>query len=215
MRWETRLVERIQWTPVHGAAIRIGEDGNLIFRDGAALDWHLLRWTDPRLDGARIRLSIVAKPAVTCDTNLYVHHWGAKDVCSIDKDGNTRLNEGEAQIQVDRLKDGYLHASIVFENRHPTLSVGTGKPRGRYHGSNLDQYIFKDIQVELFPLIKTRKMIFDRLWRGNDPFRGLPANLFAHDLQGWNSQHPYLSETIAKIRPAVIVEIGVWLIFDS
>jgi len=91
----------------------------------------------------------------------------------------------------------------------PLLSVGTGKPLGRYQGSNLDQYIFKDIQAELFPLNKTRKMIIDRLWRGNDPFRGLPSNLFNHDLQGRNSQHPYLSETIANIRPAVIVEIGV------
>ena len=32
----------------------------------------------------------------------------------------------------------------------------------------------------------------------------------AHDLQGWNSQHIYLSDAITALRPAVIVEIGVW-----
>ena len=40
------LVEQIKWTPVHGATLRVGDDGVLIFRDGRTLDWHLLRWTD-------------------------------------------------------------------------------------------------------------------------------------------------------------------------
>src|SRR5437016_4087354 len=53
-------------------------------------------------------------------------------------------------------------------------------------------------------------MIIDRLWRGRDPLRGFPGNLFEYDLQGWNSQHAYLNDTIVLLRPSVIVEVGVW-----
>ena len=53
-------------------------------------------------------------------------------------------------------------------------------------------------------------MLVDRIWQGNDPFRGFSNNLFEHDTQGWGSQHHYLSDTIARLRPSVIVEIGVW-----
>jgi hypothetical protein len=58
--------------------------------------------------------------------------------------------------------------------------------------------------------IPIRKTIIDRLWDGADPFLGFPTNLFGFDLQGWNSEHPYLYDTILSLRPSVIVEIGVW-----
>jgi predicted O-methyltransferase YrrM len=204
------LLEQIKWLPVHGAALRIDDDGVLIFGDGATLDWHLLRWTNPRLNGTRVRLAVVAKPAKTCDTNLYVHHWGGKDVCSIDKSGTVVLDEGAEKIHVEHRSDGYLATTIVFENRHPTLSLGTGKPRGHYRGTGVDQYYFKSIEVELLPINSVRKVVFDRLWKGYDPFRALRGRLLAYDLQGWNSQHSYLSDTIAAIHPTSIVEIGVW-----
>jgi hypothetical protein len=210
MRLDTRLVERIEWVPVHGATTRVDDDGSLVLRDGATLDWHLLRWTDPRLNGVRIKLTILAKPADSCDTNLYVHHWGPKDVCSIAKDGTVALNEGAEEIHVERRSDGIIAATIIFQNHHPTLSVGTGKPRGRYQGTGSDQYVFKSIEGELSALNPTRQMILDRLWRGCDPLRGFPGNLFEYDLQGWNSQHAYLSDTITALRPSVIVEVGVW-----
>ena len=199
-----------QMVAVHGATLRAGDDGLLILRDGRSLDWHLLRWTDPRLNGARVKLTVVAKPAKSCDTNLYVHHWGDKDVCSIDKNGTTVLNEGAEEILVKHRSDGYLAATIIFENRHPTLSLGTGKPPGRYQGAGVDQYLFKSIEVELLPLNPIRQFIIDRIWKGSDPLCDLPGNLFQYDLQGWNRQHPYLGHTIATLRPAVIVEIGVW-----
>ncbi len=210
MRLDTRLVERIEWAPVHGASARVDGDGSFILRDGTTLDWHLLRWTDPRLDGVRIKLTILAKPADSCDTNLYVHHWGPKDVCSIAKDGTVAFNEGAEEIHVERRSDGAIAATVVFQNHHPTLSLGTGKPRGRYQGTGVDQYAFKRIEVELSPLNPTRQMIIDRLWRGRDPLRDFPGNLFEYDLQGWNSQHAYLNDTIAALRPSVIVEVGVW-----
>jgi hypothetical protein len=152
----------------------------------------------------------LVKPANDCDTNLYVHHWGGKDVCSINKDGTTALNEGAEEIRVEHLPDNFLSVTIIFENRHPTLSVGTGEPSGRYQGTGVDQYLFKSIEVELLPLNPIRKMIIDRIWKGSDPFRDFPGNLFDYDLTGWNSQHSYLGETIAELRPALIVEIGVW-----
>jgi predicted O-methyltransferase YrrM len=204
------LIERISWSPVHGATVRVGDDGLLILQDGTALDWHLLRWADARLNGARVKLTVVAKPAESCNTNLYVHHWGGTDVCSIDMNGNTVLNEGAEDIRVENRSDGFFAVTIIFQNRHPTLSFGTGKPRGRYQGTGVDQYILQNIEVELLPLSPIRQILIDRIWRGCDPFRGLPANLFEYDLQGWNSQHPYLGATIAALRPAVIVEIGVW-----
>jgi hypothetical protein len=78
MRLDTTLVERIEWVPVHGATVRVDDDGAFVLSDRATLDWHLLRWTDPRLNGVRVKLTIVAKPAKGCDTNLYVHHWVTK-----------------------------------------------------------------------------------------------------------------------------------------
>lgn len=59
------------------------------------------------------------------------------------------------------------------------------------------------------PMAK-RQEIVQRLWRGRDPFEAFPRPLYAQDLQGWGSQHPYLTETITQLRPSVIVEIGVW-----
>jgi hypothetical protein len=55
-----------------------------------------------------------------------------------------------------------------------------------------------------------RQILIDRIWRGADPMHGFPDNLYELDLQGWNSQHPYLSSTLLELRPQVVVEIGVW-----
>jgi hypothetical protein len=55
-----------------------------------------------------------------------------------------------------------------------------------------------------------RQAVLDRIWRGQDPLTHASANLFGHDLQGWRSQHRYLHEGIAEVRPVITVEIGVW-----
>ena len=52
--------------------------------------------------------------------------------------------------------------------------------------------------------------MIETLWRGRDPFAGFPSNLYQHDLQGWYAQHPYLTEAMDAVRPALVVEIGVW-----
>jgi hypothetical protein len=169
-----------------------------------------LRWTDPRANGSRVKLRLVAKPTARCSTNLYVHHWGHRDICSIAQDGVIAFSEGAEEVRVQHHDDGFLEVTITFINQHDTISIGTGKPRGQYAGTGTDQYIFKSIEIELRPINEVRQMLVERLWRGNDPFRAFPSNLFEHDLQGWGSQHPYLSEALELLRPSVIVEVGVW-----
>ena len=206
----SNLSEPIRWDAVHGAATETRSDGCLVLRDGPSVDWHLLRWTDARLDGVRVKLTMVAEPLPGGDTNLYVHHWGNRDICSITRDGRVAFDEGAEQVEIERRPDGFLRITVVFVNNHSTLSFGTAKPSGRYQGSGNPQFAFKSIDVELLPKSPLRQMLIDRLWRGYDPLRDVPGNIFAQDLQGWNSQHPYLAEAIREKRPSVIVEIGVW-----
>jgi cephalosporin hydroxylase len=206
----SKLMIPAQWSPVHGAAARLDDHGLLVLGDGPTLDYHLLRLWDARLDGVRIKVTMVARPVEGCDTNLYIHHWGGRDVCSIASNGEIVLNEEAEDIVIERRADGFLSIAVIFLNRHPTLSVGLGRPRGLYHGSGREQYVFESIAVELLPINAVRQAIIDRLWQGRDPIDNFPHDMFEYDLQGWNSEHCYLSDSIALLRPSVIVEIGVW-----
>lgn len=53
---------------------------------------------------------------------------------------------------------------------------------------------------------QTRETIFGDY----NPYSGFIAEQYQGDKQGWNSYHPFLSDTISLIRPKIIVEIGVW-----
>ena len=55
-----------------------------------------------------------------------------------------------------------------------------------------------------------RKKILDQLFFGRDPLKDFPAHRFPTDLQGWHSQHSYLTRAIAEVKPTVVVEVGVW-----
>ena len=55
-----------------------------------------------------------------------------------------------------------------------------------------------------------RGELIGKLWHGIDPFDGFPADAAVADLQGWASQHRYLSEAMDSESPAKVVEIGVW-----
>lgn len=48
------------------------------------------------------------------------------------------------------------------------------------------------------------------LHRGRDPYSGLVPGHRAVDHQGWHSDHPFLRDTLAALRPRVVVEVGVW-----
>ena len=56
----------------------------------------------------------------------------------------------------------------------------------------------------------TRDAVIRRLWRGHDPLSRAPDTGGPADLQGWGSQHRYLGEAVERLRPSVVVEIGVW-----
>jgi predicted O-methyltransferase YrrM len=58
--------------------------------------------------------------------------------------------------------------------------------------------------------VSTRKRILDTLFFGRDPLKDFPAERFASDLQGWHSDHIYLTRAIEKARPSIVVEVGVW-----
>ena len=58
--------------------------------------------------------------------------------------------------------------------------------------------------------MSTRQKILDQLFFGRDPLKDFPAHRFPTDLQGWHSQHPYLTRAIAEVTPKVVVEVGVW-----
>jgi predicted O-methyltransferase YrrM len=58
--------------------------------------------------------------------------------------------------------------------------------------------------------MSTRQRILDKLFFGRDPLKDFPAHRFPTDLQGWHSQHPYLTRAIAEGKPAIVVEVGVW-----
>lgn len=55
-----------------------------------------------------------------------------------------------------------------------------------------------------------RRDLIQRIWHNVDPFEGYPATIDPPDLQGWGSNHPYLTEAVERFRSAVVVEIGVW-----
>lgn len=55
-----------------------------------------------------------------------------------------------------------------------------------------------------------RETVLAKLWHGSDPFVGFPADRYTPDMQGWGSSHPYLGAGVEALRPAIIVEIGVW-----
>ena len=52
--------------------------------------------------------------------------------------------------------------------------------------------------------------VVQALWRGQSPYAGFVAERFKPDAQGWNSDHPFLADTLRTVRPGLVVEIGVW-----
>jgi hypothetical protein len=59
-------------------------------------------------------------------------------------------------------------------------------------------------------MTEIRDRLVNRIYRGNDPFAGFPAKLYATDMQGWNSSHFILPEAARLCDPITIAEIGVW-----
>lgn len=58
-------------------------------------------------------------------------------------------------------------------------------------------------------MTEIRNLLLHKLWHGTDPFANYPLDHRA-DLQGWNSDNPYLTRAIDEARPGIVVEVGVW-----
>lgn len=58
--------------------------------------------------------------------------------------------------------------------------------------------------------LSARRAVLDTLFQGREPFAGFPHQTIPRDLQGWHSQHPYLTRAITETRPRIVVEVGVW-----
>ena len=46
--------------------------------------------------------------------------------------------------------------------------------------------------------------------RGRDPYLKFDPGRLTADHQGWHSNHPFLRDTLATLRPSIVVEVGVW-----
>jgi hypothetical protein len=59
-------------------------------------------------------------------------------------------------------------------------------------------------------MTNVRDALLNKIWRGQDPFLNYPSRLYRQDQQGWGSAHHYLTDAIKRLRPSVVVEVGVW-----
>jgi predicted O-methyltransferase YrrM len=55
-----------------------------------------------------------------------------------------------------------------------------------------------------------RRKTRNKIWKEYDPFAGFPIDTAKIDAQGWQSQHRFLADSVQKLRPTIIVEVGVW-----
>ena len=138
----------LQWRPIHAASARL--DGTeLIFTDGTAHDWHLLRLERPEFAPRLVHLHMLIRPLPGQDANIYVHHYGERDVAEIAPDG-TVLNAGICRsITVEHLDGGVLGIALAFVNLHPSLSIGTSRGHAVYTGAGRDQYAIVGLHVGL------------------------------------------------------------------
>lgn len=51
-----------------------------------------------------------------------------------------------------------------------------------------------------------RQVVADAVWGGTLP----PPPMRDFDAQGWNSEHPYLTDAIDRYRATLVIEIGAW-----
>ena len=52
--------------------------------------------------------------------------------------------------------------------------------------------------------------VMEAVWKGHDPYAGFPLDDWPEDRRGWNSEHPWLGDSVTTLRPRIVVEVGVW-----
>lgn len=55
-----------------------------------------------------------------------------------------------------------------------------------------------------------RESLVAQLYRGKDPFSEFTYESHEVDQQGWNSDHEFLTDSIKRLKPNVVLDIGVW-----
>lgn len=58
--------------------------------------------------------------------------------------------------------------------------------------------------------MSVRQNLLKTLFFGREPFADFPWADTPRDLQGWHSDHPYLTKAVTTVRPRIAVEVGVW-----
>jgi hypothetical protein len=138
-----------KWNSVHGGRLAYCEHEGMVFFDTNTLDFHLIRYESDLFFGSIIRLEIIAQPRPQCDTALHVQHWGGYNVCTFEFKDIKPIKQSDHLIDMhcENIGNNFIKYSCVFFNFHTTLSFGTGKPNGHYHGSGRDQYLITSIKV--------------------------------------------------------------------
>jgi len=130
-----------------------------------------LRWTDKRLNGragqvgggwrGRPRLATPPSACITGATGISVASARTVASCS------TMV---ASEILIEHQADGFLKLTIIFDNHHPTLSVGTGRPRGWYEGTGRRSIPFQKYRRgAVSRLNHSRQVIVDRAVAGTGP----------------------------------------------
>jgi hypothetical protein len=90
-------------------------------------------------------------------------------------------------------------AGKVSEQQRSSITLPAG----------LGDAIIHVVENEAVAMGAIRDEFVKKIFRGLDPFAGLPTNI-AVEREGWNSTHPILREAATRRDPITIVEIGVW-----
>lgn len=162
--------------------------------------------------------------SVISDTDIRINHYYVRSKAGWrqkiqrgypDVDSNRLVALEKSLDYVDRndIFDRLILAFDDFVDRNLRL-VGMSRPE-IFNVSSNETRIITNVETESsvseqdMP-VSMRDSVVRSVWRGRDPFIGFPRNVFAHDLQGWGDQHPYIRETVIQKRPRVVVEVGVW-----
>lgn len=137
------------WTLPHAGSLVADGAGCLVFTDGAARDYHLIRLADPRCLGRTVRLTITFRPAPGGDAQLHVDHWGEITVCRIGRDGQVLARGVSESVEVVRRPDGFLVATVQYFSSTEVVALGSAQARSFYAGDGRAQFIFADIRVEV------------------------------------------------------------------
>lgn len=134
------------WKPAYAAKVVERPEGLRIY-DEAAHDWHLLALSEQSIQNRHVVLDIAATPTTVCDTCLYLHGYGARDLLIVTADGEVLGGELSKVAKVSKV-DGDIRVSVMLHHEHPSLFLGMSRGlHARYMGSGNPQWTLKTANV--------------------------------------------------------------------